>query len=155
MLRPIARRCRLHHHNFCQYHLSVQQEALFLSMKSREEVSLSPLRYRRAQIYRLDSGHMNRSGDMLSLRCMPCRSFKRFLYIRWAIFSCQSAWRKTFLHLSRTFQPFCLPISSNSIYFFFDSLLSHVEDEKKYGNRLSHRFRFFLPESFAAFSSPK
>ena len=78
VLRPIARRCRLQRHSFCPYHLAVQQEALFQSMKSREEVSLAPCAIVAPQLTRLDSGRINRSGDMLSSRCVPRRSFTGF-----------------------------------------------------------------------------
>ena len=78
MLRPIARRCRLQRHSFGPYHLAVQQEALFQSMKSREEVSLAPCAIVAPQLARLDSGCMNRSGHKPSSRCVPYRSFTGF-----------------------------------------------------------------------------
>ena len=78
MLRPITRRCRPQRHSFCPYHLAVQQEALFQSMKSREEVSLAPRAIVAPQLARLDSGHINRSGHKPSSRCVPRRSFTGF-----------------------------------------------------------------------------
>lgn len=78
MLRPIARRCQPQRHSFCPYHLEVQQEALFKSMKSREEVSLAPCAIVAPQLARPDSGCTNRSGNISSSRCIPCRSFTGF-----------------------------------------------------------------------------
>ena len=78
MLRPIARRCRPQRHSFCPYHPAVQREALFQSMRSREEVSLAPCSIVAPQLAMLDSGRINRSGNMPSSRCAPRRSFTRF-----------------------------------------------------------------------------